>query len=528
MKVPMRLVESAFYSDAALTVYMKIKALGLRPEGCTAGVKTLAEYLSLSVSTVERGIGQLRAVAPDGITELPESTRRTLPGGRGTTALRRVRPLQPKERFIWLPVHASEFLSPRRLRAYAVIAYAVIQRIPLTMRGLAAYLRHHTGPRSGSAISEESASRIADSLRKDGWVGVDHRAGYQGRHLFEVHQHPVPPVEGPSETPGGPSGTPSPSGRSHDGSGTRSSEGSLASKEDPSTYRPDDALLPPSAGGALQVVDADLRDDTFELTDDEASDNSALRADDPFPIPPQRIAPPPPPSANREIPPVPAAHPPVEFSRTTHAVLEPVRFLLTGLGGYVLRRMAREIDRELADGTTVERLQARLTAKLAGTMVSEIADAGRWLLGVALPRWGCADPACESGVVWHTGQACRACAEIRFLRSRGLIPVTRAGTAPPPPRPCCPTCGRPHRPGNEGECLDCAEERKSRARLAEAPVDVPGPEEHRCSGRDGQCTRVASLDGLCWRCRTDTPERSIPRPRRLFSAREHLASLEER
>ncbi|MCY0937360.1 hypothetical protein [Streptomyces sp. H34-S4] len=506
----MRLIESPFYSDAAVSVYVKAKALGLRPEGCTAGVGTMASYLGLSNGTVERGLHDLRAVAPDGITELPESIRRTKPGGTGTTAVRRVRPLQPTERFVWIPVHASECLTPRLLRAYAVIAYAVIQRIPLTVRALAASLHHHTGTSAGSAISRKSASGIVGSLVQKGWVAVCRRAGSQGRHLFEVNDSPIsPPVAQPSETG-------SSSSHLDDGSGRPIDDGSLAYKEDPRTDRPEDKKVFPSAGGELQVVGAsecEARTASSErpVGDD---DNGALRADD------SSLPPLPPAAKARKDPAQQPSRRPTVFSRATHAALEPVRFLLDGVRSYVLNRAAREIESQLADGMTVERFQDRFTARLAGTMVSEIEDPGRWLLGVALPRWGCADPACESGILWHSGQECSACREIRFLHANNLLDHHRGGAPTPvPPRPCCPSCGRPHRPGNEGECADCAEEREAAVRrfTEQPPADAPAESaasEHRCIGRDGHCTRVASVDGLCWRCVTGTPERTVPRPRR--------------
>ena len=67
-------------------------------------------------------------------TELPENTRRSLPGGTGTTARRRVRPMPPTERFVWLPVAACEDLTPRQLRVYAVLLFSQAQRIPLDAR----------------------------------------------------------------------------------------------------------------------------------------------------------------------------------------------------------------------------------------------------------------------------------------------------------------------------------------------------------------------------------------------------------
>ncbi|MFE2340207.1 helix-turn-helix domain-containing protein [Streptomyces sp. NPDC059431] len=527
VKVPLRLILAAFYSDATIRVYIKIAALAMRPEGCTASVATIAAYLNVSTATVERALRELRAIAPDGIVELSESTRRTKRGGTGTTALRRVRRLDPKEPFVWVPVCASEELSPRNLRAFAFISYSVIQRIPLTVSDLAESLRHRSGANAGNAISRKSAREIIKSLVEKGWVAVSRRAGFQGRNVFEVNSRPIPqPLEQPSE---------SGSSSSHpgDGSGGHPGDGSLAYKEDPKTDRHEKKDVFPSAGGEPQVVGASERAPGTASREKPVDGNreGALRADDSFPAP----LPPAAPAAKKPAQkparkPAPQPSPrPTAFSRATYAALEPVRFLLDGVRGYVLNRAAREIENQLADGMTVERFRDRITTRLAGTMVSEIEDPGRWLLGVALPRWGCADPACESGTVWHTGQECSACREIRFLYANRLLDHHRGGAPTPvPPRPCCPSCGRPHRPGNEGECADCAEEREAAVRRfieqppARTPAEPtesaeptePAVPEHRCGGRDGHCTRMASADGLCWRCMTGTPERSIPRPRR--------------
>lgn len=507
VKTPMRLLESAYYSDAAVNVYLKIAGLGMRTEGCTASVEKIAEYTGLSESTVERSLRELANPAPDGVVELSENTRRSLPGGRGTTARRRVRTPSPRERFVWIPVYASECLPPRLLRAYGLIAFAVVQKIPLTVPGLAAFLRHRTGKRAGSPISTESASKTIKQLAKRKWVDVAWRAGFQGRHVFEVNKY------GQMQALAHQSPEAVPSGRLDEGSGGRSGEGSLAYKEDRSTDRHEEKEPAPSAGGELQVVGA-TREAAPAAEPGGPLDECALRADG---------------SSQRPAKTAAAVSAPVDLSPQAHAALAPVRFLLKDMTGYVLRRAAGEVARQLADGTSVERLQTRLTARLAGTMVSEIKDPGRWLLGAGLPRWGCADPACESGVVWHTGQGCTACAEIRFLRSRNLLDGPPAGAVPPPPpRPCCPSCDRPHRPGNEGECADCAEARTNASLPDLPPVGPAAPAtpvepEHRCRGKNGQCTRAASLRGLCWRCQTGTPERSIPRQRHRFSAQDWLS-----
>lgn len=55
VRVPMRLVSSPDYPDIALSVYVKVAALGARPEGCTARTSTIAAYLGVSKASVERG-----------------------------------------------------------------------------------------------------------------------------------------------------------------------------------------------------------------------------------------------------------------------------------------------------------------------------------------------------------------------------------------------------------------------------------------------------------------------------------------
>ncbi|MFE3992562.1 hypothetical protein ACFXPW_12885 [Streptomyces goshikiensis] len=481
----MRLVESAHYSDAALSVYMKIKALGQRPEGCTAGVATLASYLGLSPSTVERALAQLRSpAAPDGIVELPENRRRSLPGGRGTTALRRVRPMTASERFIWLPVHASESLPPRLLRAYAVISYAVIQWIPLSEGDLAGYLRHHTGPRAGQPITVDAAGRVIDRLAASGWLTVERRAGDQGRHLFLVHNSSSGPATSP--TP------PSPPSLD-DGSAPDPDAGSLATKEDPTTDRPDDAreLVPPAVG-ELTVVGATAASADRPQAAVRA-EHVALRAGHKIPSPPNRT--------DTTRPAAPAnRRPQLTFSPRIDAVLDPVRILLGGVNRYVLRRIGHEIGHQLDNGTNIDRLRARLTSRLAGTFIDEIRDPGRWLLGVALPRWGCANPDCETGVLWSTGEPCRACQEFRADRRCG-----RTGTgAPAAELHCCPVCERPLRPGQSGECAQCSQ-------CPTAPPPEPWAAQP-CPGRHGaHCGRPAP-SGLCWRCRMEELAEQEPVP----------------
>lgn len=500
VKVPMRLVESPHYTDAALSVYIKVKALGLRPEGCTAGVATLASYLNLSVSTVQRGLAQLRTPAPDGVIELPDSKRRSLPGGRGTTARRRVRPLKPTERFVWLPVAASEHLRPRLLRAYAVITYAVVRNIPLAEGLLAGFLRHHSGRRAGQALTVEAAGRIVDELAETGWVTVRRRAGSQGRHLFLVHSQRRPTRPAPD-----------------DRSGTDLDARSLAYKEDLRTDRPENEAGPVSPAVGEVPVDRAVSDADAKPRLAAAPGDRALRAGGETPGPS---------STRHHTSAASYRGPRLSFSPRLHAVLEPVRFLLEKANTYVQRRIGREIARQLEDGTEACRLRARLTQRLAQTLLADIRDPGRWLLGVALPRWGCADPDCESGIRWSSGTQCRACAEVITQRAQARKDTTAPTDNRPPaivatparervPRPaeCCPDCDRPHLPGSSGLCADC------RPRSAA----VPGPVSARigigCQGRGGRCGRPAPR-GLCWRCRVESETASTDH--------EHLSAPAER
>ncbi|MFF9504539.1 helix-turn-helix domain-containing protein [Streptomyces sp. NPDC014656] len=498
VKVPMRLVESAHYSDAAVTVYIKIKALGARKEACTAGLATLASYLGLSVSTVQRGLAELRSPAPDGVVELPDSRRRTLRGGTGTTARRKVREMWPNERFIWLPVVASERLRPRLLRAYAVISFAVVQNIPLTERELAGYLRHHSGHRAGQPITTEAAGRIIDELAESHWVVVDRRAGAQGRHLFSVLVERTTPSSAPD-----------------DRSGPDLHDRSLAYEEDLKTDRLENEPTPWSPA----VGEPQVEEPAHELAETArpvaASRDHALRADGETPRPsPARDSDSNSNSNSNSNSKPPYRGPQLTFSPRLHTVLEPVRFLLTRVNTYVQRRIGQEISRQLDHGTEVPRLRARLTHRLARTLIADIRDPGRWLLGVGLPRWGCADPDCEAGVLWSTGVECRVCREVIAERAarRRSAPLTASPTAPPtaPPAPtrpavgarlriveCCPECERPHHRGNSGLCAEC------RPRPGLTPASGPPTTIGiGCRGREGTCGRPAPR-GLCWRCRAE-------------------------
>ncbi|MFG2895073.1 hypothetical protein [Streptomyces sp. NPDC048248] len=510
VRVPMRLVGSSA-PDVALSVYMKIKALASRPEGCQARAETIASYLGLSTSSVERGLKALSLPASDGVVEL-RSTRRTLRGGRGTSAVRSVRPMRRSEAFVWLPVAAAEDLTTRQLRAYAVIAYAEQMGIALTEAGLAGHLLHHSGKRAGQPITAAAAGEVVDGLEAAGWVTVQRRAGAQGRHRFvardiaptaseEVDEQPVAdasqtaqecpqePVDDTSQDSGG--------SLIGEGSGSLVGEGSLANRESPTTDSPDDERARfSSAVGEVPVVDVENPDDGQARRD--VLSGLALRADEnsqPFfskPNDEKRG------SAGRSVRPS-YTGPQLSMSPQIYAVLEPVHVLLKQVNSpFVQRQIAREVGRQLARGITAERLRHRLTARFAKVLAAEIRDPGRWLLGVALPRWGCGHLDCETGVLWSSGRSCPVCEDIvadRRAERERLRREQRLAAG------LCPDHGS--RPGPSGACGECEPERT--APVVPAQREVEGPTRGCC----GECgCRIflvgpALTDGLCKLCRTE-------------------------
>ncbi|MDX2624680.1 hypothetical protein PV356_35260 [Streptomyces sp. WI03-5b] len=369
----------AQYRDSALSTYIKVAALAMRTDGCTAKVAVIAEYLGLSKSEVERALKQLaRPDDVDGVTEVL-TTRRTLPGGRGQSAHRTVRTADEAEHFVWIPVRAADALSPRLLRLYALIAYAAVRNVPLAVRDLGAMLYHHSGKSAGEHLGERQAARLLEELGATGWVTVHHREGLQGRHAYEAHRHPLQAVQLENIAPD-----------IHDGSGADSHDGSLTSREDPRTDRP---VTKTGVGGGIRrrrpagskptpPVDNSVSTTFRSAGHGEKRSNTSA-----------------PGSGNVGG----------DLTRRSWQVLEPVHHLLPGLSSWVLRRIDAEIGRQLAHGTGTERLTARLTARYASTETPR--DPGRWILGPGLVRRGCHHPGCESGVMWHTSQPCQVCLE---------------------------------------------------------------------------------------------------------------------
>lgn len=412
--IPERVYRGTHYSDDAVATYTKVRALDDRPEHCTASVENIAGYLGVSKSVVERGLTQLGRPGPGGVTELA-TRRQTHPGGRGQTAERRVRRPARGEAVLRVPVLAAEALTGRQYRAYLLLRHAGHHGLPISAAELAGELFHHHGAQAGLPVSERTARRLMRQLAALGWITLDARAGYQGRHVADVHTHPLRPDN-------------------DDGSGPDTPDGSLAIKED--------QLALTDREVAQAVAPSAVRRDTA-VACERAVDNP------PPPVPASsaaRLTPvcgagyrPP-----RTAPPRAAyTGPDLTLSERVWRALEPVRDLLPELSPWALRRAAREAGAQLDAGATIARLADRIERRRA-LLGGRPADPGGWLLGVGLPRWGCGLDACEGGWLhrpWAPGPPvpCEVCAETAARRHLARSQHDRTTTGirphPPPPQP---------------------------------------------------------------------------------------------
>ncbi|MGW6911491.1 hypothetical protein [Streptomyces sp. NPDC054940] len=358
VRVPLRVIVGS-YADATVSVYVKIAALDRRDTGCEAGVAYLSGLLGLARSTVERALTQLMRPAPDDDVVELTSQRRTRPGGEGWTAVRRIRATNPQhEHGAWVPSRAAESLSPRQLRAYAALSYATATGAHVSLAELARVLRHRSGAKAGQPLDARSVRRILRELERLGWISVERRAGYRGRHLYSVHDEPVQAAL--TEDIG-------------EGSGGDLGEGSLQ-EDHHQTDSPDD--LPPTAVLGIRRRRA-----------------QAVAREAGTPLPP---------SLRRAY-----VGPQLSLAPRIWRVLEPVKPLLPGLSPYVVRELARQIGRQLDDGADIDALRDRLEFRFACT--ETIRDPGRWLLGAALRPTGPDGPASwRPPSHWHECEACRA------------------------------------------------------------------------------------------------------------------------
>jgi hypothetical protein len=516
VKVPTRIVLCPSYPDIALATYVKIRALGMRPEGCQARVTTIAAYLGVSAASVGRGLKALSTPAADGVVEI-RTDRRTLPGGRGLSAVRRARPMSRAEPFVWLPVAAAEDLTARQLRVYALISYAQARGAPLTESELAGSLVHHSGKRARQTLSVTAAGLIVDELSAARWVTVMRRAGARGRHQYIAHDlrtdAPVASVGAECSAVGAASSGAAAeplqglaSSQSDEETGPQSGAGSLANRELLSTDSPENAGA--SFSSAVGEIPVPIGAGAVEISDEIATEIGLTD----WPAPSADAGT----NAGAEVSPrkqqietrgpkAGGTHrrytgPQLLLSPRVYAVLKPVHGLLSQVNNdFVTRQIAREAGRQLRAGTSDERLHHRLTARLAGTMTDEIRDPGRWILGAALPRWGCGLEDCESGTLWTSGRACEVCAEAvhdKYLARRRTMRLQRG---------LCPKHGTCRGPADR--CVDCE---------LEFAICHPVPAQARVSwgsegpprGSCGECgARIMLIgnaldDGLCKPCRT--------------------------
>lgn len=473
VKVPWRLISSPAAPDIALSVYIKVGALSARAEGCTAGVGRLAEYLRTSTSSVERGLRALSLPDPfDGVVELSRR-RRTKPGGEGTTALRRPRPLARGERFVWVPVALVEVLEPRQLRAWAALAYAAAMGVPVSERELGELLVHHSGKRAGEAIGAAAASAVVDSLEALGLLLVHRRAGYQGRHEYVVLDRPpmVVPDQESNTVQAEAVGEEEISSSVGDASGSGLGDGSLANTEDSKTGRHND-----DGAGGVQPAVGEVQVGSREAPVDNPGASNADPVGSPGVLA-LRAGGQAPDGATSQVGPQEVRRgydgPELTYSARMAWITEPVRWLLACCRPYVQRQLARDLSGQMALGIEAERLRERLERRFAASGPSEIRNPGGWLLKVAAVRWGCHNPKCESGVFWATGEPCLECRAVREERRRSRLTeaVVAAGA--------CPGCA-----ASQGPCpmceLEAAPPAPAEPRMSDPGADMgnepyPGP-----------------------------------------------------
>lgn len=426
---PVRLVLDAdTYAPVDTNVYGKWRALS-SGRRATAAVEKVAGWLGVSKSTVERSNHRLGTPAPtDGVTELFTNRQTHQVSGTGRTAERWCRDLESGEAYVWAPVLAADTMRGILHRLYLGLCYIVgVKGHQPTLAELAQLLRHHGGKLAGQPLSEAAVSRLLDELDALGWITLDRRAGYRGRHLIAVHDHPVhlvDPVDEVDEV----DETPDPD----DGSGPDLGDGSLAYKEDLEL----NDVRTTQVGGSFRRRRGDRSKPATPV------DNSPVASVAP---PTFHAAPRTPvrPSGGRTY-----DGPDLTLSERVWAVLEPVADLLPAAGDFMARRIAREVGRQLEAGIWAEDIRDQLARMRRKTPPERITDPGRWIYGAALPaRPGpCGMPDCHNGFLRHTGMPCKACADLPpgHTPNRGHPPPT--ATARVQPLQECPGCTAPYRP----------------------------------------------------------------------------------
>lgn len=442
VKYPLRLVlDAEAYADADSKVYGKVKALS-KDRPCVASVIRLSEFTGLGRSTVEKSLGRLSRPAPtDGVQELTRRQRSHKGTGTGRTTERTCRELEDGERHVCAPVRAADTLRGLLHRLYLLLRYTIfVERRQMSLAEIGAVLRHHGGESAGEPLHEATAGRLLDELEDTGWITQDKRAGYRGRHTITVHDDPIRPACEPDTTPPGP-GTRGPSSPDAEGGVAPDADGgALAYKED---LELNDLGRSTDRRGSSAVGDLTV---SARPPVDTAGNGAGCN----YPVAPTVPA-----WLRSPVrPPARPAHarPHLTLNRHVWAVLTPVADLLPAVSDWAMRRIAREIARQLGDGIWAADIRDQITRLRQWTPAEEIRDPGRWLLGAVLPvRSKCGRPGCHFGFLAYTGMPCKACAEAEAERPRSAHPP-HTGTWHE-----CTQCQKPARqrlPG--GLCRTCA------------------------------------------------------------------------
>ncbi|MFI8531086.1 hypothetical protein ACIGMX_12635 [Streptomyces aquilus] len=393
VRYPLRLVLDAdAYADADTKVYGKVRALA-KGRPCTASLDKLADFCGLTVSTVEKSLGRLsRPASTDSVIELTRRQRSHPGTGTGRTTERTYRALDDGERYVSAPVLAADTLRGTLHRLYLLVRYTtLVEKRQLTLAEMAWALRHHSGKTAGQPLAEAAVTRLLEQLDEAGWITLDKRAGYRGRHLITVHDDPVHPACEPEATP-------DPEG----GAAPDLEGGALAYKED----HPSLNDLGSTEGRGSSAV-GEVTVSVCPPVDNSAAPSVAATFR-PAVRPTGRPA---------------YAGPQLTVSPRVAAVLEPVADLLADVRPFVARRIARVIGEQLDAGIWAEDIRDQLTRMRAWTSAEELHDPGRWLLGAVLPaRSACERPDCYWGFQHYTGAPCKECAEITAARARAAHP----------------------------------------------------------------------------------------------------------
>lgn len=439
---PLRVVvDATAYADVDTKIYVKVKALSTRRR-CEASVPKIAAYVDVAASTAEKSLGRLSRPAPtDGVTELFRKQRSHKGTGNGRTNERWCRTLDQGERHVWAPVLAADTLRGTLHRLYLLLRYTVVvEKRDLALAEIAAVLRHHGGKNAGKPLHETTVARLLDELEQSGWITQDKRAGYRGRHAVTVHDDPVRPADAPDDLPPHP-GAPAPATPDAEGGAAPDHEGgALAYKEDhqPLNDRGSTHRRGSSAVGEVTVSGRPPVDTGGNGTRCGGVPTSAVPAS----------------LRGRVRPAAPPAYagPQLALSPRVWAVLEPVRDLLPGIRPYVLRRIAREIGRQIDAGFLAADVRDQIARLRGWTPAEDVPDPGRWLLGAVLPvRSRCGRPGCHFGFLAHTGAPCKTCEEISAARARAAHPPHTAAWHE------CAQCQAPSRHRlPRGLCRTCA------------------------------------------------------------------------